>query len=132
MPFGIRLRGRRLCHGSTAAVLPQPVEADVAEYLPDPGRESGRLLQSLELAERLQECVLESILGLLLAAQVTLRLQVEAVLMTHHQGFEGIKAAGKGGGYQLGICGWAFHRSLHLRTFTTRRGNARIFDLLEF
>ena len=57
------------------------------------------LFQSFELAERLQECVLESILGLLLTTQVTQRLQVEAILMADHQGFEGGKAAGKGGGY---------------------------------
>ena len=98
-------------HGSTAAILPQPVEADVAEYPPHPSRESRRLLQSLELAERLQECVLEGIPGILLGTQVTQRLQVEAVLMADHEGIEGGKAAGKGRGDELGICGLAFHRS---------------------
>ena len=79
MLSGIRHLDNR--HGLKAAIFPQPVEADIAKYLAHPRWESRMLLQILKLVERLQECVLKSILCLLLGAHVPQRLPIEAILM---------------------------------------------------
>jgi len=81
MFFEIRQLDNRLCQGLLAAIVPQSVEADVAKYLAHPKWESRMLLQILKLIERLQECVLQSILCRLFGTHVPQCPQIEAILM---------------------------------------------------